>query len=107
MQPSGAPIRPMVPAEVRPAKGEDSAYTTVPTILTRLWEKGLLHRTLRNCAYEYSPAGSEAELAARRMRAALDNAGDREAALSRFVGTLTKRDERALRKVVADLGKES
>jgi hypothetical protein len=39
------------------------------------------------------------------MRAALDNAGDREAALSRFVGTLTKRDERALRKVIADLEK--
>lgn len=97
----------MVPAEVRAAMGQDLAYTTVPTILTRLWEKGLLHRTLRGRAYEYSPAVSEAELAARRMRAALDNAGDREAALSRFVGALTKRDERALRKVIADLEKDS
>ncbi len=102
---SWAADRAMVPAEVRGAMGDNLAYTTIPTILTRLWEKGLVHRTLRGRAYEYSPAVSEAELAARRMQAALDNAGDHQAALSRFVGALNKRDERALRKIIADLEK--
>jgi len=49
----------MVPAEVRAAMGDDLAYTTIPTILIRLWEKGLVHRTLRVRAYEYSPAVSD------------------------------------------------
>lgn len=49
----------MVPAEVRAAMGQDLAYTTVPPILTRLWEKGLLHRTLRGRACEYSASDSK------------------------------------------------
>lgn len=96
----------MIPAEVRAAMGNTLAYTTVLTILTRLWQKGLVVRDLRGRAYAYSPAFSEAELAARRMRAALDRTRDREAALSRFVGTLSKRDERALRRVLIELDKE-
>jgi predicted transcriptional regulator len=96
----------MIPAEVRAAMGNTLAYTTVLTILTRLWQKGLVVRDHRGRAYAYSPAFSEAELAARRMRAALDRTRDREAALSRFVGTLSKRDERALRRVLIELDKE-
>lgn len=96
----------MIPAEVRAAMGNTLAYTTVLTILTRLWQKGLVVRDMRGRAYAYSPAFSEAELAARRMRAALDRTRDREAALSRFVGTLTQRDERALRRVLIELDKE-
>jgi len=97
----------MIPAEVRAAMGDTLAYTTVLTILTRLWQKGLVVRDLRGRAYAYSPAVSEAELAARRMRAALDRTRDREAALSRFVGTLSKRDERALRRVITELDGKS
>lgn len=95
----------MIPAEVRAAMGDALAYTTILTILTRLWQKGLVVRDLRGRAYAYSPAVSEAELAARRMRAALDRTRDREAALSRFIGTLSKRDERALRRVISELDK--
>lgn len=102
----GAPDS-MIPAEVRAAMGDTLAYTTVLTILTRLWQKGLVVRDLRGRAYAYSPAVSEAELAARQMRAALDRTRDREAALSRFVGTLSKRDERALRRVITELDGKS
>ena len=36
---------PVTPADVRTAMGTDLAYTTVMTILVRLWEKGLTERT--------------------------------------------------------------
>lgn len=93
---------PMTPGEVLDAMGDDLAYTTVMTILARLWKKGLAERTRIGRAYAYRPKVTEAELTARRMRATLDRASDREAALSRFVGTLSKRDERALRRMLGD-----
>ncbi len=38
------------------------AYTTVMTLMKRLWEKGLLQRKLEKGAYIYSPAMSRDEL---------------------------------------------
>ena len=94
---------PMNPAEVREALVDPPAYTTVMTILSRLWEKGIVTRSRVGRAYSYRPKVSEAELAARRMRAHLDRAGDRAAVLSRFIDTLTRRDERTLRKILEEL----
>ena len=45
---------PVTPADVRTAMGTDLAYTTVMTILVRLWEKGLTERTKQGRAYAYS-----------------------------------------------------
>ena len=94
---------PMTPADVVDAMDDPPAYTTVMTILTRLWQKGLVERETRGRAFAYRPVVGEAELAARRMRALLEAASNREAALSHFVGSLTKREERVLRKILGDL----
>lgn len=93
----------MTPAEVIAAMDEPPAYTTVMTILTRLWKKGLVTREARGRAFAYRPVMDEAQFAAQKMRATLDAAGNREAALSHFVGALTKREERALRRIVEQL----
>lgn len=73
------------------------AYTTVVTILTRLFEKNALARERDGRAYRYAPVADEAGLAARRLTALLDQVADRDAVLSRFVEDLTDRDERLLR----------
>ena len=88
---------PATPAVVLDALGTDLAYTTVMTILTRLWQKGLVTRTRRGRAYAYTAAVTEAELTARRMQATLATASDPKAALGRFVGSLSARDVRQLR----------
>lgn len=94
---------PLTPGEVLERLGGGLAYTTVMTILTRLWQKGLVEREQRGRAYVYWPAVSEAELAAQRMRATLEHTRDREGALSRFVGSLSEKDERTLRAVLGEL----
>ena len=95
--------RPLSPGEVQEVAGPDLAYTTVMTILTRLWKKGLVDRERGGRAYLYSPKVTEADLAASRMHEQLARAGNREAALSRFVGALSRRDERILRKLLDGL----
>lgn len=94
---------PLTPAEVSEAMADPPAYTTVMTILTRLWKKDLVDRKSRGRAYAYRPLISEAEYAARKMRAGLEAASNREAALSHFVGALSKREERVLRRIVSEL----
>ena len=88
------------PGEVLEGLGSGLAYTTVMTILTRLWSKQLVFRDRDGRAYAYRPALSEAEFAARKMADALSHVVDRKATLSRFVGGLTKKDAAALRKLL-------
>lgn len=95
--------RPMTPSEVRDALDTELAYTTVMTILGRLWEKGLARRERRGRAYVYWPSLSEAELTAQRMGAALDRAHDRGKTLARFVDQLSAKDERDLRQILERL----
>ena len=90
--PDGATSR-----EVLEELGGDIAYTTVMTILNRLWRKDLLIREPRGRAYAYRSTVSEADLAARRMNDAFNQVKDRPAALSRFVGSLSAKDEKVLR----------
>lgn len=94
---------PLTPGEVLERLDADIAYTTAMTILSRLWQKDLVTREQRGRAFAYAPLVGEAELAAQRMQASLTRASDREAALSRFVGSLSKKDERTLRKIIDDL----
>jgi len=97
---------PVTPSEVRAALGSGLAYTTVMTILGRLWRKGLAQREQRGRAYVYWPTMSEAELTAQRMGAALDRANDRETTLARFVDQLSPKDERDLRLILSRLNAE-
>ncbi len=89
--------RGLTPAEALEALGSSTAYTTVLTVLTRLWQKDLLRRVREGKAHRYEAAVSEADWVAGRMRAALDVASNHELAMSRFVGSLSIAEAEALR----------
>ncbi len=91
---------PATPAEVHSSVAPELAYTTVMTVLTRLWEKGRLTRERQGRAYVYSPVLSEAQHRADTMQTSLDQAGDRAAVLSSFVETLSSEDAAELRKIL-------
>lgn len=93
---------PLAPAEVKERLEADHplAYTTVNTVLVRLWEKGALDRSKRSRAYEYSPRESRAEYFAHRMNEILETSGDHHDALASFVETMDSGDRRALRRLL-------
>ncbi|MFD9290221.1 BlaI/MecI/CopY family transcriptional regulator [Streptomyces sp. NPDC060030] len=79
----------------------DLAYTTVITILSRLYAKKAVTRTRQGRSYVWTPASDEAGLAALRMRRVLDGERDREAVLARFVSALSPGDEARLRALLS------
>ena len=76
------------------------AYTTVMTILVRLWRKGRLDRQRDGRAYAYRPRQSREEHAAERMGQLLVGARDRPAALAHFVESLNPGDRDQLRRML-------
>jgi predicted transcriptional regulator len=66
-------------------EGQQRAYTTVMTIVTRLCDKGLLERERQGRGFVYRPAMSREELAARTLREVLADADDPRAVLAHFV----------------------
>ncbi len=92
----------LTPGEVREVLSADHrlAYTTVMTILVRLWEKGRLERERDGRAYAYRPLKSREEHAAARMGEFLRAAKDRPLALSHFVEDLTPADRAQLRRTL-------
>ncbi|HEY6492535.1 MAG TPA: BlaI/MecI/CopY family transcriptional regulator [Trebonia sp.] len=101
LQHSGNPLS---PGEVRELIGDDLAYTTVVTILSRLHAKGVLNRHKAGRSYRYAPVADSPGLAARRMALVLDEEADREAVLARFVSALSESDEELLRKMLGEGG---
>jgi predicted transcriptional regulator len=94
---------PLTPADVQADLDTDLAYTTVMTILTRLWKKGLVTRSRSGRAYAYSPAATQAEFLAERMQGELGRTKDRPAVLSQFVDKLSKKDAAALRDLLGEM----
>jgi predicted transcriptional regulator len=93
-----ANARPMTPARVRAALGGALAYTTVLTVLSRLFDKGEIGRQPAGRGYAYSALYDAAELAARQMARMLDAPDtDRAAVLARFVCSLAPTDEHLVR----------
>lgn len=76
------------------------AYTTVMTILVRLWQKGRLERQRDGRAFAYRPIQSREEYVAASMQALLVRVGDRSATLTRFVEALPPGDRDQLRRVL-------
>ncbi|HTS96686.1 MAG TPA: BlaI/MecI/CopY family transcriptional regulator [Streptosporangiaceae bacterium] len=99
LQAAGAPL---TPGQVRERLGGRLAYTTVVTILSRLYAKGVLTRSRSGRAYSYAPVADEPGLAARRMRGVLEAEPDREAVLARFVSGMSPADEQLLRRMLAE-----
>ena len=82
------------------AAERDLAYTTVMTILVRLWRKGELARARSGRAFEYRPLATKEEYLAVRMRDVLAAATDPAAALGHFVKQLDGRERRLLRRLL-------
>lgn len=76
------------------------AYTTVMTILVRLWQKGLLERRKDGRAYAYHPIQSREEWNAQRMSELLQIANNRAEALVHFVDEMGTADRDQLRRLL-------
>jgi predicted transcriptional regulator len=95
-----AATEPLQPADVKTRLGSDLAYTSIATVLGRLHDKGLVERLPSGRAFAYRAMVDEAQLAARRIDDVLSSANDRSAVLAKFVGALSKREAKALRKML-------
>lgn len=89
----------LTPREVHDRVADGLGYTTVMTVVTRLWDKGLLTREPEGRSFRYRPTTTAADHHGDRMREALAKAADRPAVLAAFVSQLDD-TERAL---LADL----
>lgn len=78
------------------------AYTTVMTVLERLYRKGMLTRVEAGRAWMYSPAQNRADYTASVMAQALANATDKTATLVHFAERVTPREAQQLMKALAD-----
>jgi predicted transcriptional regulator len=98
----------LTPRDVHTALGSKRAlaYTTVMTILVRLWQKGLLEREPRGRSFAYRPIESRDERVVSRMRELLAGAGDRSAALAGFVESLPSAELDDLRRLLEQPGGE-
>lgn len=77
------------------------AYTTVMTVMDRLWKKRLLTRRAQGRAYVYRAALSESEYTARLMHELLAATGDKAAALAHFVDGMRPGEEEEIRRLAA------
>src|ERR1017187_3147679 len=75
----------------------DLAHTTVMTVLDRLAKKGFARRPRAGRAWPYRPAESREAYVAELMLTALDQTGDRQAALTRFARSVSGSEAEALR----------
>jgi predicted transcriptional regulator len=94
---------PMTPRDVHTAISTTRrplAYTTVMTILVRLWEKGMLDRKEHGRAFAYEPVAGRDEWTAARMHDLLEQAGDPGAALTHFVRSIGAREMAQLRRAL-------
>jgi len=91
----------MTPGEVHAALADSSlAYTTVMTVLVRLWQKGRLERQRDGRAYAYHPVVTRDQYAAERMEDLLARAGNRSAVLSHFLDAIDPADRDQLRRLL-------
>ena len=95
---------PMTPRDVHDVLARNHrtrlAYTTVMTILVRLWDKGMLDRQPQGRAFAYSPVSDRETWTAERMRDLLRAAGDGGTALVHFVQSMDAREKQQLRRAL-------
>lgn len=80
------------------------ATTTVLTVLSRLEAKGVVRRNRSSRPHGWEPVSTRAEFTASMMHAALESAPDRDAALARFVSTVSAREAETLRSLLKTAG---
>lgn len=79
------------------------AYTTVMTVLDRLGAKDMVRRERDGRAFRYTAAHTREEATAALLNAALDDSGDRTAALVHFARTVDPSEAAALRAALAEI----
>ncbi len=84
------------------SKKRPATYTTVMTILVRLWRKERLLRQPVGRAYAYRPPQSREEYAASRMTQILIAMKNRPVALNLFVESLPPRDQKQLQRFLRE-----
>ena len=82
----------------------DVAYTTVMTLLSRLYGKGLLSRRREGRGFSYRPRISQSQYQARLMSSALRRDVDVPDVLLHFVGHLTPDEQATLRSLLEGHG---
>jgi len=91
----------LTPGEVHTLLRDPSlAYTTVMTILVRLWRKARVERQRDGRAYAYHPVVTREQSAAARMEELLAEARDRAAVLSHFLDGMNPSDRAQLRRLL-------
>ncbi len=86
--------------------GKGLAYTTVMTILDRLWKKGFLTRRKTGRAYVYRAAVSHADYVAGLIGGVLDGSNDRRGVLLGFVRSVDAGDLAELRRLIRTVERE-
>lgn len=77
------------------------AHTTVMTVLDRLAKKGFARRERDGRAWRYRPAATREAYVAELMLTALEQTGDRDAALARFAQSVSGAEAVVLRDALA------
>ena len=96
------------PLTVRQVSGRlterDLAHTTVMTVLDRLAKKGFARRDRNGRAWRYRAAATREAYVTELMLSALEQTGDRHAALARFARSVSETEATALRRALEALG---
>jgi predicted transcriptional regulator len=79
------------------------ATTTVLTVLSRLERKGFVARARETRPHRYHALLTRAEHTAELMHEVLSSSSDRDAALARFVGTVSAGEANTLRRLLDEL----
>ena len=92
----------LTPAEVnaRLDSERELAYTTVITVLVRLFEKGSVTRQRRGRAWAYRSVLGREEQAAQRMSEMLRTGGDQSISLARFVENMSAKERTELKRLL-------
>jgi predicted transcriptional regulator len=88
---------------LRDQPGRAVATTTMLTVLSRLERKGFVSRARDVRPHRYRALLSREEHTAELMREVLDRSSDRDAALARFVGTVSAGEADTLRRLLDEL----
>ncbi|ASU82645.1 CopY family transcriptional regulator [Nocardiopsis gilva YIM 90087] len=83
------------------------AYTTISTVLQKLYDKGWLRRERIGRVWFYRAAVGRTDYAARVMHEALHESGGTRTTLLRFVDAMSDEEARMLRDLLAEEGEES
>ncbi|MGH3171428.1 MAG: BlaI/MecI/CopY family transcriptional regulator [Trebonia sp.] len=99
---------PLTVREVSSGLGQRSlAHTTVMTVLDRLAKKGFARRERDGRAWRYRPAETREAYVTELMLTALEQTGDRDAALARFARSVSGAEATVLREALTRLDFQS